>query len=113
LLDEAIGSILRQTFRDFELIIGDDGSTDAATIATLEKFAREDSRVKLERLSHRGPPAVMNACIEMSRGEFVARHDADDWSEPDRLEKQVKFLDGHPEVGVVGSAVIRHQESGK
>ena len=99
---EAIESILGQGFRDVEFIIVDDGSTDG-TSEILRGF--QDDRVILVRNEENiGLTRSLNRGLELARGKYIARLDADDVSLPDRLEKQVQFLDAHPDVGLVGCA---------
>ena len=98
----AVESVLAQTFRDFELLLVDDGSTDG-TRAVLESFT--DPRVRLHLLPENiGLTRALNAGLPLACGALIARLDADDTALPERLERQVAFLDTHPEVGVVGSA---------
>jgi hypothetical protein len=100
-LGAAIESILAQTYRDFELIVIDDGSTDRSLEIT-RSFA--DPRVRvLENPTNLGLPVSLNRALERCEGTYVARHDADDVSKPARLARQVSFLDGAPEVGLVGT----------
>jgi glycosyltransferase involved in cell wall biosynthesis len=101
-LTQAVESILRQTFSSFELIVIDDGSTDRSA-AIADEFASEDSRVRVLRRPHEGLAATLNAGIAAARSEYVARMDADDVSVPDRLQKQVAFLDAHPACVAVGA----------
>lgn len=102
-LPECLDSVLAQTFGDFEVIVIDDASTDA-TGRIAEDYARRDPRV---RVSHNernlGIPATINRALELSRGEFIAKLDADDVSMPQRFERQVTYLRAHPEVVMVGS----------
>jgi hypothetical protein len=101
-LREAVDSILGQTFTDFELIIVDDGSTDR-TPEILRSI--RDPRVRLlTNPSNLGLARSLNLGMAKAVGEFIARQDADDVSEPDRFERQVAFLDGHPETALLGSA---------
>ena len=88
---EAIESILAQTFKDFELLIIDDGSTDE-TPAILERYARLDPRIRLVCREARGLVATLNEGIGLARGEWIARMDADDVSVLDRLSRQLDFL---------------------
>ena len=101
-LREAIDSILGQTFKDFELLVVDDGSTDR-TAAILREVSARDSRVSVIRQERMGIPRARNRGIALARGAYVAAHDADDISLPERLAKQVDILDHHPEVAMVGS----------
>lgn len=105
-IDEAIGSILRQTFADFELIIVDDCSDDA-TLDIIRSYAAKDSRI-IYRSMHRNlnTAGACNFALRLARGMFIARMDADDIAVPTRLEQQVRFLRSHPEVGMVGSNMI-------
>ena len=98
-LGRAIESILGQTVRDLELIVVDDGSTDATP-----ELARgvADERVRYLPLAHMGIARSLNAGLREARAPFVAVQDADDWSEPDRLERQLEVLENRAEVAVVG-----------
>jgi glycosyltransferase involved in cell wall biosynthesis len=101
---EAVQSICRQTFRDFEFIIVDDGSTDGAS-EILRRHAAEDSRICLVSLQpNQGLVTALNRGCAAARGEFIARMDADDVSLPDRFEKQIGFLRMHPWISVLGDA---------
>lgn len=111
-LEQAIESILGQTFTSFELIAIDDGSSDrSADIA--EAFASGDARVRALRRPHEGLSAALNAGIAAARGEYVARMDADDVSVPGRLGKQVAYLDAHPECVAVGGWIEVIDEAGR
>jgi glycosyltransferase involved in cell wall biosynthesis len=100
-LRETIESILNQTFTDFEFIIINDGSTDASS-EILEEYAQKDSRIRLIHQENMGLTKSLNKGFGMAHGEYIARMDADDISEPTRFEKQVDFLDAHPSIGIVG-----------
>ncbi len=103
-LREAVLSLLGQTFRDFELLIVDDGSTDA-TPHILADLAAQDARIRvLTNPQNLGLTKSLNIAIRQVQSEYVARMDADDIALPDRLEKQVAFLDSHPDIDVVGTA---------
>lgn len=107
----AIESVLNQTFQDFELVIMDDGSKDR----TPEVVAGySDPRIRfVPSPRNRGVCATLNDCIRMARGEYIAELNSDDLCKPDRLEKQVAWLDAHPETGVVFSyAEIINDEGG-
>lgn len=100
-LQECLESIRSQRFDDFELIIVDDGSTDE-TIQIVESI--DDDRITLiQREEESGIPSARNHGIDASTGEYIACHDADDRSHPDRLATQVSYLDTHSEVAAVGS----------
>lgn len=87
----AIESVLNQTFRDFEFIIVNDGSTDGSS-AILERYAQRDCRIRLINRENMGLTASLNEGIANARGEWIARMDADDVSLPDRFHKQMAWL---------------------
>lgn len=100
-LEDALASVLNQTFADFELVFVDDGSTDG-TDQIVDRF--EDSRIQYYRnATNRGVVESLNIGIERSHGEFVARMDADDIASPRRLAVQVAFLHKHPEFVACGT----------
>jgi len=108
----AVESVLNQTMDDIELIICDDGSTDQ-TWKTLLDLAERDGRIKLIRNpTNRGLAATLNRCLAHAQGRWVARQDADDLSAPNRFQLQLQFLESHPEIGFVGSAVTLWDEGG-
>ncbi len=110
-LGKAIESILAQTFRDFEFIIVDDGSTDG-TPALLNNY--DDARIILVRNEQNiGLTRSLNKGIRIAQGDYLARQDADDVALPERLAAQVSFLDEHPGIGVVGTWVMCIDESGQ
>jgi glycosyltransferase involved in cell wall biosynthesis len=110
-LPEAVESILRQTFADFEFIIVDDGSTDGSG-AWLEAKAKEDPRIRLIRQENIGLTKALNRGLAMARGEFVARMDADDIALPQRFEIQVQTLRDQPDLVLLGSEVEITDEHG-
>ena len=100
----SIESILSQSFTDFEFIICDDGSVDR-TYEILSEYAERDSRIVLLRNEKNlGLAQTLNNCISVAKGEFIGRHDLDDYSAADRFEKQLTYLYEHPEVGLLGTA---------
>ena len=101
-LAEAIESILGQTFGDFEFIIINDGSTDG-TAEILESWRAADPRIRVRTQDNLGVATSMNVGCELARGDYIARMDADDISLPERLGKQVEFLDKHPNIRVCGT----------
>lgn len=105
-LREAIDSILDQSFEDFELIACNDGSTDGSA-EILEKYAKRDSRVVvINRAENRGLIETRNEILHHAKGEYLALMDADDMSLWDRFERQVEYLDSHPEHVLVGSRIL-------
>jgi glycosyltransferase involved in cell wall biosynthesis len=110
-LRPAIESILRQTFRDFELLIINDASTDGSP-AILRSFS--DSRIRIvQNANNLGLAHSLNRGLETAAGEFIARQDADDVSHPDRLETQVNFLKAHPDIALVGTQAVIIDEVGR
>jgi glycosyltransferase involved in cell wall biosynthesis len=101
ILKLAVESILNQTFKNFELIICDDGSTDNS-FEVLQELAQKDSRIKLcrSRINLKAGGA-RNFCLSIATGEYVAIMDADDYSSSDRLEKQLAFLRSNQEYAFV------------
>ncbi len=105
-LIETLDSVHSQTFADWELIAVDDGSTDG-TGDLLARCAAADPRIVPVRQENRGITRALNAGLEHVSGEYVARLDCGDLCSPNRLERQVAFLDAHPEVVAVGSYAVR------
>jgi len=100
-IGEAIRSILRQSYQDFELLIVDDGSQDR-TPDIISGF--DDPRIRLERNRYNlGIPATRNRGLELARGEFFALLDSDDIALPERIRLQVEALDQHPELALIGA----------
>lgn len=100
-LREAIDSILDQTFQDFEFLIINDGSTDS-TREIIRSY--NDSRIcSIDNECNLGLTRSLNKGLKLATGELIARQDGDDISEPERLAKQVAFLETHPEVALVGT----------
>lgn len=104
-LAAAVESILNQTYRDFEFIIIDDGSSDGS-LTMLEQYAADDSRIRLFSRPNTGYTIALNEGLRLARGEFIARMDADDIAAPDRFRRQVQYLDDHPDCVVVGGSVL-------
>lgn len=101
-LSAAIQSVLSQSFTDFELIVIDDGSSDGSADAVR---AIRDDRIRLLSTGGAGVAAALQAGLGVATGEFIARQDADDLSDPDRFARQVSCIDRHPRVAVVSSRV--------
>lgn len=115
-LAEAVDSVLAQTYRDWELLLCDDGSTDDSSRMAREYASAHPDRVRyLEHADHanRGMSATRNLGIAKARGRYLAFLDADDIWEPEKLEWQVELLDEHPEVAIVyGPSRIWHGWTG-
>jgi glycosyltransferase involved in cell wall biosynthesis len=108
---QAVQSVLDQTYQDFELVITDDTSTDR-TAGKIAEFT--DPRIKLFRFpKNRGQFVATNHCLRQSRGEYLAVLNSDDVFLPGKLERQVQFLDDHPEVGAVFCGVRIIDEQGR
>ncbi len=108
---ESIGSVLAQSFCDFELLVIDDGSTDesAARIQAID-----DPRIRLvHNHENLGIPRTRNRGLELARGEYLALLDSDDFAYPNRLALQVEFLDRNPEVAAVGGWARRISRDGR
>lgn len=100
-LEEAIKSVLGQTFSDFTLLVIDDGSSDQ-TAEVVTAFAESDSRVNLVSCDGSGLIDALNQGLNLSTSPFIARMDADDVSMPARFERQISYLRTHSDVDVVG-----------
>lgn len=103
-LDACLESLLAQTWRDFEIVAVNDGSTDG-TLDVLRRASARDGRIRVFDRPHQGVAEAMNFAVERSRGEYVARMDSDDICLPDRLAVQKAHLDRHPHLGLVGGLV--------
>ena len=112
-LPRAIDSILFQSYQDWELVICDDCSTDG-TSDILEKYQRcyPEKIIVVKNNQNSKLPFSLNRCLKASSGEYIARMDGDDVSMPERLEKQLAFLDQHPEYAVVGTSMVRFDNRG-
>lgn len=111
-LEKAISSILNQTYKDFELIICDDGSTNEC-VAWAKEIVGADSRVRfIANEKNSGLPVTLNHCLEESKGEYIARMDDDDICSVERLERQMDFINTHPEYDIVGTNANICDENG-
>lgn len=109
-IKSSVNSVLNQTFKDFELVIIDDGSEDN-TSEIIKGF--NDNRIKYFRTKHNGTSAALNYGIKKCRYEWIARIDSDDLNIPERLEKQVNYLSIHPECDVLSSWSVYFKDPGK
>lgn len=108
----ALESIIRQTFSDFELIIVCDNPKHTEGISYIRNIGDERIRLIINT-KNAGPTKSFNIAIESSRGEYIARMDADDICMPERLEKQVEYLDSHPEVSMCATDAHTINKEGK
>ena len=112
-LAEALESIRAQDFPDWELIIIDDGSVDG-TRKVAERFAVSDSRARVVTMKQNvGLPRSLNHALNLARGEYVARMDADDRCVDSRFRRQVAFLDARPDVAILGAGAYETDEDGE
>jgi glycosyltransferase involved in cell wall biosynthesis len=107
---EAVRSVLGQTLTDLELVVIDDGSTDD-TPQTLASFL--DSRLRVVRRPPRGLTPSLSEGVSLARAPLIARLDADDSAMPERLARQVAFLDAHPEIGLLGTGATEVDARGQ
>ena len=104
-IEEALESAFAQTFQDFEVIVINDGSTDA----TEERLAKYQDRIVYVKQENRGLAATRGVGVEKARGEFIAFLDADDIWLPTKLERQVEFAHAHPEYGIVTTDALNFE----
>jgi glycosyltransferase involved in cell wall biosynthesis len=109
-LRETIDSVLNQTYKDFEFIVIDDGSTDNS-LKIIESF--DDERIKLIKQNHGKIVKALNGGLEIAKGEYIIRVDADDVSLPERFSTLVDYLDKNPETTICGSWANVIDENGK
>lgn len=112
-LSEAIESIFQQTYKNWELIMCDDGSSDS-TYVIAQNYQRNNPEriVLIKNQSNIGLNRTLNHCLEYVSGTYVARMDADDLSLPTRLEKEICFLKNNPEISIVSCPMIYFDECG-
>lgn len=102
-LAEAIESILEQTFADFELLVVDDGSRDRS-VEIIRAYSKRDDRIRAyQHARNLGMAAARNRGLAAASGKYITGMDCDDVSLPERLRKQVNFLDANPEIGAIGT----------
>ena len=111
-IDEAIISIINQTYENFEFIIINDGSTDN-TQSIIKKYAERDKRIRFFNQKNIGLTKTLIKFIDKARGVYIARMDTDDISHNERLSLQVKYLDKNRNIGVIGSYVNIIDDKGK
>lgn len=112
-LQEALDSLYAQTYQDFEIILCDDGSKDNTHQIAYENQQKHPNIVLLKNPYNMGLNQTLNNCLAVAKGEYIARMDGDDLCDPTRFEKQVKFLDEHPEYAIVSSSMSMFDEQGE
>lgn len=112
-LEKSINSILNQTYKNFEFIICDDGSTNETYKLINELIKNDDRCLLIQNKRNMGLAQTLNNCISIAKGEYIARMDDDDISIKERLEKQVIFLDENPDVDVLGTNAYFIDSTGK
>jgi len=110
-LKQAIDSVLNQTFKDFELLLLNDGSTDSSE-EIIDVYLKKDKRCKKFSWQNQGLIKTLNTGIEKAQGEIIFRMDADDICHPERFEKQFQYLESHPDCVALGSRVLLIDEDG-
>lgn len=111
-LVEALDSLYAQTYQDFQIILCEDGSTDNTYQVAADYAAKHDNIILLRNDKNMGLNYTLNRCIEHADTEYCARMDGDDISLPTRFEKEIRFLDEHPEYAVVSCPMIYFDENG-
>ncbi|MGK6353387.1 glycosyltransferase family 2 protein [Parapedobacter sp. DT-150] len=110
---QALESILAQTYPNLEIIVIDDGSTDGSQ-HIIAAFAQMDKRIKAVRYEqNRKLVDVLNSGIELARGKYIARMDADDIALPTRIERQVRFMEANPDIGLSGTFIAAFDGQGR
>lgn len=112
-LSQAIDSILNQTYKNWELIMCDDGSEDNTyQVAERYRLRYPNQIVLLKNEKNKGLNVTLNKCLQSAHGEYIARMDGDDICEPTRFEKQIDYLNGHPEYAICGTPMKLFDENG-
>lgn len=113
-LREAIESILNQSYTDFEFLIVDDGSSSPQVKEILTRYKNQDARIILcPNQTNLGLTASLNKALYIAQGTYVARIDSDDLSHRERLEKQLRFMEAHPDYALCGSWSTLIDENGQ
>lgn len=112
-LQEALDSLYSQTFSDFEIILCDDGSVDDTYEVALRNATSHNNIVLLRNEKNRGLNITLNKCLSVASGQYFARMDGDDISMPTRFEKELSFLESHPEYAIVSTPMIYFDATGE
>lgn len=111
---EAVSSVVAQSFKDWELVIVDDGSEDERLLKFLNDYARHDERLRVFPEAHLDIPQARDKALEQAQGKYIAVIDSDDiWVDENKLKKQVEYMDTHRDCVVVGGGVVVIDEAGK
>lgn len=111
-LQEALDSLYAQTYKDFKIVMCDDGSKDDTFKIAEENARMHENVIVIKNERNMGLNYTLNHCLEYADTEYIARMDGDDLSVPSRFEEQIKFLDAHPEYAVVSAPMIYFDENG-
>lgn len=111
-LQEALDSLYAQTYQDFEIILCDDGSKDNTYQVAYENQLKHPNIVLLKNPHNMGLNQTLNNCLAVAKGEYCARMDGDDVCDPTRFEKEINFLDTHPEYAIVSAPIVYFDEEG-
>ena len=111
-IKKSIDSILAQTYQDFEFIICNDGCTDDSFEFIKETYSNNPKIVLIENEQNMGLAYTLNHCLEIAKGEYIARMDSDDFSLPERLQKQVDVLDKNKKIGLVNCNINVFDDNG-
>lgn len=112
-LQEALDSLYAQTYQDFKIILCDDGSKDDTLKIAEENARQHENVIVIKNERNMGLNYTLNHCLEYADTEYVARMDGDDLSVPTRFEKEINFLDEHPEYAIVSTPMIHFDENGE
>lgn len=112
-LRQAAESILNQTFSNLELLVLDDGSSRGDTRAAVARLAAGDARTRVVECARMGLARVLNVGLAAARGEYVARQDSDDWSDAERIARQVALLEARADLDVAGTQALLHRADGR
>ena len=113
-LPDAMSSIIQQTYKNWKLILCDDGSTDQTVeVAELYQSRFPDKIILLKNEKNKGLNYTLNRCLKAATGEYIARMDGDDLCEPDRLEKEVDVLESEPDIAIVSTDMTYFDEFGE
>lgn len=111
-LQESLDSLYAQTYKNFEIILCDDGSKDDTYKIAKENQDNHPEIVLIQNPHNMGLNQTLNNCLAIARGVYIARMDGDDISLPQRFQKEIEFLDSHPDIAIVSTPMIYFDENG-